>query len=105
MMQRELSLIITAAYRQRFPQLCFGIGTLQDCTYFEKNEAFKLLGIEKSLETAIYKFRGRLLEKIKLESPSETGRLWDEKFKPFAAWAGREHPRERGGRHHPGIEG
>ena len=41
-MQRELSLIITDAYRQRFPQLCFGIGTIQGCTYFEKNEPFKL---------------------------------------------------------------
>jgi len=41
-MQREVSLAITDAYRQRFPDLCFGIGTIQDCTYFEKSESFKL---------------------------------------------------------------
>ena len=41
-MQREVSLTITDAYRQRFPDLCFGIGTIQDCTYFEKSESFKL---------------------------------------------------------------
>jgi DNA/RNA-binding domain of Phe-tRNA-synthetase-like protein len=41
-MQREVSLIITDAYRLRFPNLSFGIGTIQDCTYFEKNESFKL---------------------------------------------------------------
>jgi len=41
-MQREVSLTITDAYRQRFPDLPFGIGTIQDCTYFEKSEPFKL---------------------------------------------------------------
>ena len=41
-MQKEVSLTITDAYRQRFPGLCFGIGTMQDCAYFEKNEPFKL---------------------------------------------------------------
>jgi len=41
-MQREVSLTITEAYRSRFPELSFGIGTLQDCTYFEKSEAFKI---------------------------------------------------------------
>ena len=41
-MQREVSLTITDAYRQRFPDLCFGIGTIQNCTYFEKSESFKL---------------------------------------------------------------
>ena len=41
-MQKEISLIITDAYRLRFPTLAFGIGTIQDCTYFEKNEPFKL---------------------------------------------------------------
>jgi DNA/RNA-binding domain of Phe-tRNA-synthetase-like protein len=41
-MQREVSLSITDAYRQRFPDLNFGIGTIQDCTYFEKSESFKL---------------------------------------------------------------
>jgi DNA/RNA-binding domain of Phe-tRNA-synthetase-like protein len=41
-MQREVSLTITDAYRRRFPDLCFGIGTIQNCTYFEKSESFKL---------------------------------------------------------------
>jgi DNA/RNA-binding domain of Phe-tRNA-synthetase-like protein len=41
-MQKEISLHITDAYRQRFPDLAFGIGTIQSCAYFEKNESFKL---------------------------------------------------------------
>jgi len=41
-MQREVSLTITDAYRRRFRELPFGIGTIQDCTYFEKSESFKL---------------------------------------------------------------
>ena len=41
-MPREVSLTITDAYRQRFPELSFGIGTVQDCVYFEKSEPFKL---------------------------------------------------------------
>jgi DNA/RNA-binding domain of Phe-tRNA-synthetase-like protein len=41
-MQKEISLHITDAYRQRFSDLAFGIGTIQACTYFEKNESFKL---------------------------------------------------------------
>lgn len=41
-MLKEIDLTITDAYRQRFPDLAFGIGTIQDCTYFGKTEAFKL---------------------------------------------------------------
>lgn len=41
-MARKISLTITDAYRHRFSDLCFGIGTIQNCTYFEKSEAFKL---------------------------------------------------------------
>jgi DNA/RNA-binding domain of Phe-tRNA-synthetase-like protein len=41
-MQSKVSLSITDAYRQRFPELAFGIGTIQACTYFEKSESFKL---------------------------------------------------------------
>ncbi len=41
-MPREVSLTITDDYRRRFPNLSFGIGTIQNCTYFEKNESFKL---------------------------------------------------------------
>ena len=39
---REIFLTITEAYHRRFPELPFGIGTVQDCTYFEKNESFKI---------------------------------------------------------------
>ncbi len=41
-MEKEVSLQITDAYRQRFPALAFGVGTIQSCTYFEKGESFKL---------------------------------------------------------------
>src|SRR4030065_217144 len=41
-MQREVSLQITDRYRQRFPDLSFGIGTIQGCAYFEKSEDFKI---------------------------------------------------------------
>ena len=41
-MPREIFLTITDAYRRRFPDLAFGIGTAQSCTYFEKSELFKL---------------------------------------------------------------
>jgi DNA/RNA-binding domain of Phe-tRNA-synthetase-like protein len=41
-MIKEIHLTITDAYRRRFPDLAFGIGTIQGCTYFEKSEAFKL---------------------------------------------------------------
>ena len=60
----------------------------------EKNEGYRLLGIEEPPFKAIYKFRGRLLEKVKLEGTPESAKLWDEKFKPFAEWAGKEHPQE-----------
>ena len=41
-MQRKVSLQITDRYREKFPDLAFGIGTIQDCAYFEKSEAFKI---------------------------------------------------------------
>ena len=41
-MQKEVSLHITDAYRRKFPELAFGIGTIQSCAHFEKNESFKL---------------------------------------------------------------
>jgi len=41
-MLKEINLKITDDYRRRFPELSFGIGTIQGCTYFEKDEAFKL---------------------------------------------------------------
>ena len=41
-MYREVSLQITDRYREKFPDLAFGIGTIQDCAYFEKSEDFKI---------------------------------------------------------------
>jgi DNA/RNA-binding domain of Phe-tRNA-synthetase-like protein len=41
-MESKVLLTITDAYRLRFPNLAFGIGTIQDCNYFEKSESFKL---------------------------------------------------------------
>ncbi len=60
----------------------------------ENNESFRLLGIEDSPFAAIFQFHGRLIEKVELESPSESAKLWDEKYRPFAEWANREHPEE-----------
>jgi DNA/RNA-binding domain of Phe-tRNA-synthetase-like protein len=41
-MEKEVSLTMTDTYCQRFSNLPFRIGTIQDCTYFEKREDFKL---------------------------------------------------------------
>jgi DNA/RNA-binding domain of Phe-tRNA-synthetase-like protein len=41
-MGRAVPLTITDAYRRHFPDLAFGIGTIQSCAYFEKSEPFKL---------------------------------------------------------------
>src|SRR4030065_746083 len=60
----------------------------------EKNEGYRLMGIEEAPFRATYKFRGRLLEKVKLEGTPEGTKLWGEKFKPFAEWAGKERLQE-----------
>ena len=60
----------------------------------EKNEGWRLLGIEQPPFMATYKFRGRQLEKVKLEFSPENAKLLDEKFRPFAEWASKEHPQE-----------
>jgi DNA/RNA-binding domain of Phe-tRNA-synthetase-like protein len=73
-MQREVSLTITDAYRHRFPELSFGIGTVQACTYFEKSEAFKL-------------FKRELLRKMRrranLAQIEERINLYDQFFKEW----------------------
>ena len=60
----------------------------------EKNEGWRLLGIEQPPFMATYKFRGRQLEKVKLEFSPENANLLDENFRPFAEWASKEHPQE-----------
>jgi len=73
-MQREVSLHITDRYCQKFPGLAFGIGTIQDCTYFEKSESFKL-------------YKRELLRKMKrrtnLAQIEERIRLYDQFFKDW----------------------
>jgi hypothetical protein len=60
----------------------------------EKNEPYRLLGIEEIPYMTIYKFHGRLLEKVRIEFTPESTKLFDEKFKPFAEWTSNEHPQE-----------
>jgi hypothetical protein len=73
-MVREVPLTITDAYRQRFPDLAFGIGTIQSCTYFEKGEPFKL-------------FKRNLLRKMRrkanLAQVEERINLYDRFFKEW----------------------
>jgi len=59
-----------------------------------RNEALSLLVIDDQSFNATYKFRGRLLEKVKVEVTPEGARLYNEKYKPFAEWASKEHPQE-----------
>jgi len=73
-MQREVNLIITDAYRLRFPNLSFGIGTIQDCTYFEKSESFKLYKRE-----LLRKMRRR----VNLVQIEEQITLYDQFFKEW----------------------
>jgi len=73
-MQKEVTFHIIEAYRQRFPNLAFGIGTIQSCTYFEKNESFKL-------------FKRELLRKMRrranLAQLEERINLYDQFFKEW----------------------
>ena len=73
-MQKEVSLHITDAYRQRFPDLAFGIGTIQSCTYFEKSESFKL-----SKRELLRKMRRR----ANLAQLEERINLYDQFFKEW----------------------
>jgi DNA/RNA-binding domain of Phe-tRNA-synthetase-like protein len=73
-MTRGVSLTITDAYHQRFPDLAFGIGTIQSCAYFEKSESFKL-------------FKRELLRKMRrrtnLTRIEEQVNLYDRFFKEW----------------------
>jgi len=68
-------------------------GTTVIAKLIEKNEADRLVGIEEYPFIAIFKFRGRLIEEVKLES-LPVAKLLDEKYKSFDEWAGKEHPQE-----------
>jgi len=73
-MHKEVSLHITDAYRQGFPDLAFGIGTIQSCTYFERSESFKL-------------FKRELLRKMRRKANlallEERINLYDQFFKEW----------------------
>jgi len=73
-MLREILLKITEAYRRRFSELPFGIGTTQDCIYFEKSESFKI-------------YKRDLLRKTRrrthLAQIEERVRLYDQFFKEW----------------------
>ena len=73
-MPREVILSITDVYRQKFPDLAFGIGTIQSCTYFEKSESFKL-------------FKRELLRKMRRKANlallEERINLYDQFFKEW----------------------
>jgi DNA/RNA-binding domain of Phe-tRNA-synthetase-like protein len=73
-MGREVPLTITDAYRRHFPDLAFGIGTIQSCAYFEKSEPFKL-------------FKRELLRKMRrranLAELEERINLYDRFFKEW----------------------
>jgi DNA/RNA-binding domain of Phe-tRNA-synthetase-like protein len=74
MRSREIFLTITEAYHRRFPELPFGIGTVQDCTYFEKSESFKI-------------YKRDLLRKMRrranLAQTEERVHLYDQFFKEW----------------------
>jgi len=73
-MLREINLTITEAYHSRFPELPFGIGTVQDCTHFEKSESFKI-------------YKRNLLRKMRrranLAQIEERVHLYDQFFKEW----------------------
>lgn len=73
-MTKEVSLTITNAYRQRFPDLLFGIGTTQSCTYFEKSESFKLFKRE---------LLRKMRRKVNLAQIEERVKLYDQFFKEW----------------------
>jgi len=68
-------------------------GNIVTAMLTEKNEADRLVGIEEYPFKTIFNFRGRLIEKVELESSPEA-KLLDEKYKPFEEWVSQEHPQE-----------
>jgi hypothetical protein len=68
-------------------------GTTVIAKLIEKNEADRLVRIEEYPFIAVFKFRGRLIEKVKLES-LPVAKLLDKKYKSFDEWVSKEHPQE-----------
>lgn len=58
----------------------------------ERNEGWRLLGIEELPFKAIFEFQHRQIRRVKLEFSLESGKIFDDAFKPFAEWAKQAHP-------------
>jgi DNA/RNA-binding domain of Phe-tRNA-synthetase-like protein len=67
-------LTISDAYRNRFPNLGFGVGTIQDCVFFEKREDFKLYKREHLR---------KLKRRVTLAQMEERIHLYDEFFQEW----------------------
>jgi DNA/RNA-binding domain of Phe-tRNA-synthetase-like protein len=74
MSPKIVSLTISDAYRHRFPNLVFGIGTIQDCVFFEKREDFKLHKRE---------LLRKLKRRVTLAQNEERIHLYDEFFQEW----------------------
>ncbi len=73
-MTREILLTMTDAYRNRFPHLPFGVGTIEGCNYFERSEPFKLYKRE---------LLRKMRRKVHLAQVEERIRLYDDFFKEW----------------------
>ena len=60
----------------------------------EKNEGWRLLGIKELPFMAIYEFQHRQIRRVKLEFSSESWKIFEDAFKPFAEWAKQAQPEE-----------
>ncbi|MDH4220498.1 MAG: nuclear transport factor 2 family protein [Candidatus Aminicenantes bacterium] len=69
-------------------------GNIVTMKHIEKNDAFKLMGIDEYHGTATMTFRDGLIEKIKLEDSPESRTLLMEKEQSIVQWASEEHPEE-----------
>ena len=73
-MPKEVPLHMTDAYRRKFANLSFGIGTIQGCSYFEKSEPFKLFKRE---------FLRKMRRKANLAQIQERINLYDQFFQEW----------------------
>jgi hypothetical protein len=60
----------------------------------EVNESFRLLGIPAEYARTTVSFREALIERIEVESTSESKEQFIGKFEPFSTWVGERHPEE-----------
>lgn len=60
----------------------------------EKNEGYRLLGINILPFTATYEFEGHQARRVKLEFSPDNSKIFEDKFGPIAEWAKRTHPEE-----------